>query len=108
MAPASVSEAVEQYGARGYAADFRAEPEGLRVVGGDRLFAPEDLVVDDLARFEGTSDPDDEAVVFALRARDGSVRGTWTVAFGPGMAPLDGEMARRLESGRPGIRPRTP
>jgi len=102
MEAASVSEAVEELGARGYTACFRAEADGIRATGSDRLFAPEELVIDDLERFEGISNPDDEAVVFALRSRDGAVSGTWTVAFGPGMDPLDGEMARRLSSDRPG------
>jgi len=104
MQAASVSDAVDELGARGYTACFRAEADGIRVTNSDRLFAPEELVIDDLERFEGISNPDDEAVVFALRSRDGAVRGTWTVAFGPGMDPLDGEMARRLGSDRPGPR----
>lgn len=96
----SVAGTVEALTRQGYRGDFRAEPEGLRETASGRIFAPEDLVVEALERFEGTSDPDDEAAVFALRSRDGTVRGTWTVAFGPAMPPLDGEMAHRLRDAR--------
>jgi len=92
----SVSEAVTALAARGYVDGFRAEGDGLRHLESGMLVPAEALLVDELLRFEGTSDPDDEAMVFAVRSVDGRVRGTWTVAFGAALDPVDGEMARRL------------
>lgn len=79
--PETIARLVDQLTEEGYAAHFRAEPEGLRAVRGE-VYAPEDVVVEKMARFEGISDPDDEAVVFAVRAPDGT-RGTFTSTYGP-------------------------
>jgi len=51
--------------------------------------------VDEIVRFEGDSDPGDESAVFALVSEDGT-KGTYTVAFGPMMDPLDAEVVRKL------------
>jgi hypothetical protein len=56
----------------------------------------EALVIEEVARFEGISDPADEAIVLALHCREDGVKGTFTVPFGPGMGALDAEMMRRL------------
>ena len=60
------------------------------------LYRPELLVVEEIARFEGISDPADEAIVLALHCREDGIKGTYTVAFGPGMGALDAEMMHRL------------
>jgi hypothetical protein len=100
MSMEGLSQAVERLTAAGYRAGFRAEPGGLRAVGSDCVHAPETLVVEEVLRFEGASDPDDQATLFALRCATHGVRGTYVVAWGPGMDPLDAEMVRRLREGR--------
>lgn len=97
-------EATRRLARSGYAETFRAEDGGLRAVGADRLLAPEEIEVDEIVRFEGPSDPADEAALFALRGPDG-LRGTFAVTYGPAMPPAEAEMARRLEA-RPGRRAR--
>lgn len=100
MPEQSLAEAVERLSAGGYEADFRVEGEQLCEPRSGRCLAPEAFVVDEIVRIEGDSDPDDEAIVFALHSRDGSLRGTWAVAYGPGMDPREAEVARRLHDGR--------
>jgi hypothetical protein len=99
--PRSVAEAVEALTGLGYAGSFRAVAGPLlRDVESGESFPPGSLQIDHLYRFEGVSDPDDQAVVFGLRSPDGQVRGTYTVAFGPGMGPEDGEVVRLLDDPR--------
>lgn len=93
----TLSEATRRLAEAGYRGTFRAEEEGLRAVETGRVFAPEDLAVDEIVRFEGMSDPGDEAALFALRSSDGQ-RGTYVVTYGPGAPPLEAEMARRLHA----------
>lgn len=91
----TLSEAIGRLEAAGYREGFRATREGLCALASGRSYAPESLAVDRRLRFEGPTDPGDEAILFALRASDG-VCGTWAIAFGPGRDPLDAEIARRL------------
>lgn len=98
--PETVADAVDRLTAAGYVGDFRAVEGGLRDSITGRIFAADELVIDELLRFEGATDPDDEALVLALRSRDGSVRGTYAMAYGPAMDPHDAEAVRRLRDGR--------
>lgn len=91
---------IDQLTAEGYVAQFRGDEEGLRAVRGG-VFSASEFVVEKMARFEGTSDPDDECIVFALLAPDGT-RGTWAVTYGPeGRDALEQEALRRLVISEP-------
>ena len=61
MLTETLSEAVDRLTAAGYEDSFRAEPEGLRAVAAGVLHRPESLVVEEIVRFEGISDPAAEA-----------------------------------------------
>jgi hypothetical protein len=93
-------DALRRFGKRGYTDEFQAKPEGLRSLETGAVFSPEDLIVEDVARFEGASDPGDEATIFALRSEKGDTRGTYTVTFGTQMDALDAVMVPRLREGR--------
>ncbi len=92
----TLSQAVDRLTAHGYTDAFRAEPDGMRAVVAGILYRPELLIVEEVARFEGISDPADEAIILALHCREDGVKGTFTVPFGPGIGALDAEMMRRL------------
>ena len=96
-----LSTVIERLEAKGYRDDLRACAEGLRAIGTGKTYAPESLLIDEVARFEGVSDPDDEAVVFALRSpKDGPV-GTYVVPYGPAMQAVDADMVQRLRHAAP-------
>jgi hypothetical protein len=96
----TLSEAVKRLADAGYREDFRAEPGGLRATGSGCLHEPESLAIEEVVRFEGASDPQDAAVLFALRCELHGARGTFVAAYGPAMDPLDAEIARRLADRR--------
>jgi hypothetical protein len=80
----TVSEAITALRRRGYAADFAVSPDGRLECGGcGHLHAPQDATIDDTIRFEGASDPDDEAIVFALTCQECGSRGVLVAAYGP-------------------------
>ena len=57
----------------GYTAEFVAEAgHTLRVSGTDRRYAASSAQINDFYRFEGTSDPDDMSVIYALETDDGT------------------------------------
>lgn len=91
----TMTEALRRMSAAGYETQFRADGDRLRDSSG-RLHAPEELEVDEVARFEGESNPADESAVFALRARALGIKGTYVVAFGPNMDLSDARIVPRL------------
>ncbi len=94
----SISEALNRLTVAGYRDDFRAEPDGLHAVVARCVHPPEGMVIDAVVRFEGATDPDDEAIVFALRCKPHGTRGTYTTSYGPNMSAADAEMVRRLRT----------
>ena len=80
---------------RGFTAEFIVDAEMLRVAGSNQRFAPEDVTIRDYYRFEGTSDPSDMSVIYAIEASDGT-RGTLTDAFGAYADPAVGAIIGRI------------
>jgi hypothetical protein len=69
---------------RGYVADFSVTRDGgLRCGPCHHTFQASDAVIESTARFEGASNPDDQAVVFGLHCGDCGVRGVLVMAYGP-------------------------
>jgi hypothetical protein len=85
----TVAEAVDGLTKRGFAEQFRIEDGHLHGLETSETFPAADVIIREVHRFEGVSDPDNMAVVFAVETTDG-IRGTLTDAFGvysdPGMS----------------------
>jgi len=96
----TLSSALERLARAGFCDSFQPRSDGLLALDAGRLYAPEQLGVEEVVRFEGESDPEDEAVLFALRSRDGAVRGTFVAPYGTAADPDSAEMMRRLEGPR--------
>lgn len=76
----TLASAIADLARRGFTADLRPVAGGLRSATGETLH-PRDLVIREVHRFEGVSDPDDMAILFGIESVDG-VRGTLADAFG--------------------------
>jgi hypothetical protein len=98
--PTTLAGTVEQLRGRGYTASFEPSPQGLRVVGRDRIYRADELSIRESYRFEGVSDPDDLSVVYAIEATDGA-RGVLVDAFGPYADPAVAQILRDIRIRRP-------
>lgn len=82
---------------RGFTEQFVLAGSHLRAVSSGKVFSPPDVRISEFHRFEGVSDPDDMAILYALETRSG-LRGTLADAFGvyaePGVGIFMGEVAR--------------
>ena len=86
--PESVLEAVQLLEREGYTANTTVHPDGTMSCGACRKTHTIDgALVDQVFRFEGASDPDDEAIVFGMRCPECGVRGVIVSAFGPNAEP---------------------
>ena len=84
MGDPTVVEEIDALRARGYTADFGVTPDGhLRCDTCGHTHPPSNAAIESTARFEGASNPDDQAVVFGLRCNACGVRGVLVAAYGP-------------------------
>jgi hypothetical protein len=92
---------IERLTKTGYTDTFRGETAGIRAISAGHVHRPEELVVDEIERFEGISDPADEAIVLALHSAVDECRGTYTAPYGKNMPPIDAELIARIPDARP-------
>jgi hypothetical protein len=85
----------------GFADALVARDGRLHGVPSGRSWAPLDLVIVGVHRFEGDADPGDQSVLFALAARDGGPVGTYVAPYGPMVGPEDEAVIRGLEQAPP-------
>lgn len=83
----------------GYTHSFRYGEGHLLCVESERRYTPEQLQIDAYFRFEGPSNPDDESILIAVRAGDGT-RGIFMDAFGPQADPHVAEFCTQMRDAR--------
>jgi hypothetical protein len=86
-APETVLDAVHQLEAEGYGASFTLRPDGIYCSACKREHVADNAAVERVYRFEGPSDPDEEAVVYGLRCPVCGARGMLVSAYGPTADP---------------------
>ncbi len=86
-APDTVSEAVKLLEGRGYTDSMSLGEGVIRCPGCSVDQRVDEVVVDQVFRFEGPSNPDDEAIVMAVRCPACGTRGVIVSAYGPGADP---------------------
>jgi hypothetical protein len=77
----TLSSTIEELVGQGYTANFGVVGDRLRAFDSGKTFAAHEVMIRDYRRFEGVSDPDDMAVVYAIESQDGT-RGSLVDAFG--------------------------
>lgn len=85
--PSTVTEAVEQLAREGYTDDLHLQGGELGCPACGTEHPTDLVVVDRVYRFEGPSDPADEAIVLGLRCPACGARGSLVSAFGPDADP---------------------
>ena len=73
--------AIADFARRGFTESLSVAGNRLRVLPSARTFGPEGVVIRSYRRFEGVSDPDDMAIVYAIET-EGGIRGTLADAYG--------------------------
>src|SRR5690242_14327614 len=89
----TVTAAVNGLKERGYTLDFNLE-ENCIVCNEDK-FNPEEFEIEEVYRFEGNSDPADEAIVYGIISNKGS-KGILVNGYGPSADAMTSELAQKL------------
>lgn len=78
----TVSEVLDKLKAEGYTVDFNLSENCLICQGNSLQIYPDEFVVDRHYRFEGMSDPGDEAVIYAISSDKHKMKGTLVDGYG--------------------------
>jgi len=89
----TVSEAVNDLKKRGFDVDFNLSENCI--VCHDDKFNADDFEITEVYRFEGNTDPSDEAVVYAIESKNGK-KGVLVNGYGISADVMDAEMAKKL------------
>ena len=99
----TVTEAMSTLEQQGHTGQFSVVegPPGLVCGECDHRVSPDEAEVVELFRFEGESDPADEAVVAGLRCTNCGQLGTLTAAYGMSADPAEADVLALLADVRP-------
>jgi hypothetical protein len=89
----TVTQAVNGLKARGFTMDFNLK-ENCIVCNNDK-FNPEEFEIVEVYRFEGNTDPADEAVVYAIESANG-LKGVLVNGYGIYSDSISSDMAKKL------------
>ncbi len=92
----TLTEAMLSLKQKGYSQDFNLHPDWIECPGLDIRLRPEEFHVDEVHRFEGMSDPEDNDVLFAITSTKG-VKGLLTDAYGMYSDSISAEMRAKLK-----------
>jgi len=81
---------------QGFTTQFQATEEGLKSLESNYVFKPEELRVVHFYRFEGESNQDDSAIVYAIETNNNE-KGTLVDGYGPSADTLIGEFMQQVE-----------
>jgi hypothetical protein len=88
-----VTEAIKGLRERGYTKDFNLKENCI--ICDEEKYHPEDFEIVEVYRFEGDTDPADEAVVYAIESNKGD-RGVLVSGYGISADEMSSELAKKL------------
>jgi hypothetical protein len=66
---------------KGYTENFKATAKGLYAPSNEKCYSPEEVAITNFYRFEGSSDPADNTILYSLKTTDG-LKGTLIDSYG--------------------------
>jgi hypothetical protein len=97
----TLSGAISQLQKQGYTIDFNLRENALVCRHNDMQIGHEDFVIDKYYRFEGMTDPADEAILYAISVPGHNLKGLLVNGYGIYSDPLSNEMMKKLNPGTP-------
>lgn len=93
----SLADAIRSLQKKGYTANLTPKYDHLEAELGKYKFYPQDFVIDEVVRFENTSDPDDQAILYAITASKAGVKGVYVESYGINQDEQSHDMIERLK-----------
>lgn len=92
-----LSEALQYMKEDGYVENLIPCYDHFEARSGEIRLDPEDIVIDDIFRFENASDPDDQSIAYAISSRKSDVKGVYVESYGLYHDELSQAMIRKLQ-----------
>ena len=89
---------MDELARRGFTEHFIPVNGKLRAAESGKVFPADEVMISEYHRFEGVSDPDDMAILYAIETRSG-LRGTLADAFGVYADPVVGAFMKEVVLG---------
>jgi hypothetical protein len=89
----TVTEAIKDLKARGFTMDLNLQENCI--VCNEEKFNPDDFEIVEFYRFEGDTDPSDEAVVYAIESNSG-MKGVLVNGYGISAEEMSDDIAKKL------------
>jgi hypothetical protein len=93
----TVSEALEKFRQQGFAIDFNIVENGISH--GADIFLVDDFEIVDVYRYEGSTDPADEATVYAIASKSGK-KGVLVTGYGSSSDSISDAILKKLHYGK--------
>jgi hypothetical protein len=93
----SLSTCINDLQERGYDTDLEVNERGLVSRVREQPLDPEKFTIDEFYRFEGTSDPADMSIVYAISSEELGIKGIIVNAFGTYASTVVDRMVSRLD-----------
>lgn len=93
----TLTEILDKLKQEGYNTDFNLKSNCLECSENSLQVHPEDFVVDRIFRFEGDSNPDDEAIVYAISSEKHGLKGTLVNSYGTYADDITEELVHALK-----------
>jgi len=93
----SLSSCLNRIVADGYGEDFQVTENGLEALQTGKRYTPQEVQIINFFRFEGYTNPDDNAILYVIETMDG-VKGTLIDAYGTYTDHKIGSFIQEVES----------
>ncbi len=80
----------------GYVENFKVEDNQIKCIGCNQGYNPSDITIKNFFRFEGSSDPDDNSIMYVIETNDGK-KGTIVDAYGAYSDPDTSQFIMEVE-----------
>jgi hypothetical protein len=94
----TLSEVMNELRKRGYTEDLNLRSDCIHCKDGKLVLHPDDFTIDRFYRFEGESDPADQAILYAISSEKHKLKGVLVNGYGTSADPLTDAMVRKLET----------
>ena len=94
----SMIDALNDLKARGYTVDFNLAKDSLHSSSKDITLHPDDFEIAEMYRFEGSSDPADNSIVYGINSHKHNIKGVLVDAYGVYSDEISEDLLKKLNT----------